>query len=448
MSQIRTPSQNRNWKGYELLLFRFFFVYFIIQALPLDWKYYKNIFQINWAALPYSDIFNLTRYAPKFLPGADSFYNWAIAAVIALIVFVIWTLSDQHKKEYNLLSYWLRVLVRYRLAIGVIGYGFIKLFPLQAPLPSLSSLNTHYGDLSNWKIFSISLGIVPGYESFLGLVEIAAGVLLFFRKTSIIGAFIVILFTGNVFLSNLAYEGGEHIYSLYLVSLALFLLSFEVIRLYTLFGLEKPVSPNRYKALFRARWQRIGRLTIKGLFIFFFIFLYGFKTYSGARTDPYQYPKTAGMKNAAGLYDVSEFRINNRLLPYSATDPVRWKDVVFENWATVSIRSNQPVSPEHVTTEEMVKNDEARKYELSGSSGRHYYHSVIDEGKQQLLLANKNENYPSEKWILHYSRPNAEQLILTGMNEKRDSIYVVLSKINKKYLLNEAANGRGKPIKL
>ena len=75
---------------------------------------------------------------------------------------------------------------------------------------------------TRWKLFSLSLGIVPGYESFLGAVEILAGLLLLNRKTASIGAFIVIIFTGNVFVSNLAYEGGEQVYSLYLIVLALF----------------------------------------------------------------------------------------------------------------------------------------------------------------------------------------------------------------------------------
>src|SRR5690349_6222568 len=196
--------QHEQWKPYQKFLFRFFFVYFLLQAFPLDWKYYRLLFSINWLHLHYGDIFNLTRYEPAFLAGDDSFLNWAIIAGIGLVSDIAWTALDTNKKEYNLLYYWIRVIVRYRLAIGVIVYGFIKLFPLQAPFPSISNLNTHYGDFSNWKIFSLSLGIVPGYESFLGLVEIIAGLLLLYRKTATIGAFIIVVFTGNVFMSNLA----------------------------------------------------------------------------------------------------------------------------------------------------------------------------------------------------------------------------------------------------
>jgi hypothetical protein len=47
-----------------------------------------------------------------------------------------------------------------------------------------------------------------------------------------------------------------------------------------------------------------------------------------------------------------------------------------------------------------------------------------------------------------FSRPTKNQIILSGINEHNDSIYVVLNKIPKKYLLKEANDGRGKPIKL
>src|SRR3954469_24519541 len=238
MNTLQTSSSTAEWKGYELILFRFVFIYLLLQALPLDLNYWKFVSSINWLHITYGDIFNLTRFSPKFLPEPTSYANWVVVALIALAGTIGWSIADKKSKEYNALYYWIRVIVRYRLAIGVIAYGFIKLFPLQAPLPSISNLNTHYGFFTRWKLFSLSLGIVPGYESFLGLVEIIAGLLLLYRKTATIGAFMIVVFTGNVFMSNLAYEGGEHVYSFYLISLALCLLAFDILRLYVLFGEE------------------------------------------------------------------------------------------------------------------------------------------------------------------------------------------------------------------
>ena len=116
------------WKEGEKILFRFFFIYFFIQSVPVDWNYFKEVFSINWLHLHYGDIFNLTRYAPRFFSSTDSFYNWGIVVLISLIGLVVWTVVDNKSKEYNLLYYWIRVIVRYRLAIGIIGYGFHQQF--------------------------------------------------------------------------------------------------------------------------------------------------------------------------------------------------------------------------------------------------------------------------------------------------------------------------------
>ncbi|MGI4728367.1 MAG: hypothetical protein ACRYGB_07330 [Janthinobacterium lividum] len=448
MSSAANPQTNFIWKAYEKFAFHFCFIYFVLQALPLDWKYYQYLFSINWLHFQYTDVFNLTRYQPQLFAADPSFINWLVIAVIAISGAIIWLFTDVKMQTYNSLYYMLRVIVRYRLAIGIIGYGMIKFFPLQSPYPSISNLNTYYSDFSRWKLFSMSLGVVPGYETFLGAVEILAGLLLLSRKTATIGAVIVIFFTGNVFMSNLAYEGGETVYSLYLIAMALFLVAFDAGRIYSLFATQKPVAPNFFKPVYAQQWQKNGRLILKSLVIFFFVFWYGLKTYSGYQTHPYQFPQAAGLKGAAGIYNVSEFRINQQNLSYSANDSVRWQDVVFEKWATVSIRLNQQIKPVYTNAEAVYADDEKRNYELAGSEGRQYYSYKVDSVNHVLALQNKNKNYPNDKLTLHYASFNDGKLVLSGTDQKRDSVYAVLDRINKKYLLKEASKGRTQALKL
>ncbi len=444
LAKIQDPA---SWKNYEKFAFRLFFIYFILQAVPLDRKYYRYLFSINWLNVQYSDIFNITHYQPQLFTGEPTFGNWLIFLAAAVIGAVIWSFSDKKTRSYPALYYALRVIVRYRLAIGIIGYGMIKFFPLQAPFPSISNLNTYYGDFTRWKLFSLSLGVVPGYEAFLGAVEILAGLLLLSRKTATIGAAIVVFFTGNVFMSNLAYEGGETVYSFYLIAMALFLLAFDAERIFSLFSSQKPVAPNFFKPVYPQQWQT-GRLILKSLFIFFFVFLYGLKTYSGYQKHPYQFPQTAGLKGAAGLYNVSEFRINHQNLPYSTTDKLRWQDVVFEKWATISIRSNQQIKPVFTNAEQVYADDNSRDYELAGSAGRQYYSYKIDSANHVLQLQNKNKNYPNDRFTLHYTSFTPQKLVLSGVNLQRDSVYAVLDRIDKKYLLREASKGRTQSLKL
>lgn len=437
------------WTEPEKGLFRFFFLYFFIQAVPLDLRFYGDLLTIHWDKYYYRDLFNLSRYAPRFFGSVDTFANWGVVALIALVGTVIWTLRDRGRRNYNELYYVLQVILRYRLAIGVLAYGFIKLFPMQAPLPSISNLNTAYGDFSAWKLFSMSLGIVPSYESFLGLVEITGGLLLLNRKTATIGTLIILPFTGNVFMSNLAYEGGEYVYSFYLITIALFLFAFDAIPLIRLLSLELPTKPHRFKFVLTEPWQRTARLALKSAFIFFGVILYGYKTYAAYQSGPYQFPQAPGLSGASGLYNVTEFRLNNQVVPYSREDSARWQDVVFEKWATLSIKSNRPVKLHQPNTEQIGLTDADRDYELAGSAGRHYYAYQIDSARHLLTLENRNPNYAGETWQLRYERPSANRIILSGRDQNRDSVYVVLDKLNKKYLLNEAAKaGRRGTLKL
>jgi hypothetical protein len=448
---LKTAPQETPWKEYEKVGFRFFFLYFLIQAFPLDPKYFAQVFSLPWGKLRYQDIFTVAHYTPRFFGAAPTFADWGIVILAAVLGTGIWTAADKGRaKSYDNLYYWIRVIVRYRLAIGLLAYGFIKLYPLQSPYPSLSNLNTHYGDFTRWKLFSLSLGIVPSYEAFLGGVEIAAGLLLLFRKTSSIGALIVVFFTGNVFMSNLAYEGGEYVYSAYLISLSLFVLAFDIQRLTSLLVFQRPTAPNTFKPVLKEQWQRYGRLGLKTLTLFFFVVLFGFRTRWGAHHDPYQFPETKGLTGASGLYNVSLFRLGKDTLQYSPTDSLRWKNVVFERWATLSVAGNQPSVIDSDNTENVTAvSDIDKTYELEGTSGRSYYNYGIDSVNHLLTLQNKNAHDSTDKWVLRYDRPDAGRIILSGLNAHNDSVYVVLDRIDKKYLLEEASKtGRGRGLKL
>jgi hypothetical protein len=442
------------WSNIGKAAFRFTFLFFILLAIPLDWKYYAHIISINWANLQFSDIFYISRYTPQptgnYVPGIwglANLYDIIVLAILALIGAIVWPLIIKHHVNYPLLNYWLRSILRYRLAIALLAYGFIKFFPLQAPYPSISNLNTTYGEFNRWKLFSLGLGIVPGYETFLGLVEIFAALLLLFRRTAVFGAITVLLFTGNVFISNLAYDGGESIYSLYITLFALFIVSYDAGRLYTLVALRKPTLPNTVKPDLKPSY-RIALVTIKSLLVFLFVFVYGFKAYAAYVNGGYHYPISKGINGTAGLYNVTKFKINGTEHPYSDTDSLRWQNVVFEKWATISIKTLAPKIIDTVLTEEVHPTDFERNYELAGSGERNYYDYHFDQSTKQLTLVNKNSHYQKDRLILHYSRPDAAHIILSGTTANKDSVYAELELINKKYLLKEATKGRNKSLKL
>ncbi|MGO4294901.1 DoxX family protein [Chitinophaga sp. RAB17] len=447
MSNV-TIGETPAWKDYEKIGFRVFFIYFLLQALPLDWKFYSYLFSTRLFHLHYEDIFNLANYTTRFSAAPANYKDWTILLAIAIVGAGIWTYIDRNRtRVYDAAFYWLRVVLRYRLALAVIAYGFLKIFTLQAPYPSISSLNTPYGAFTRWKLFSLSLGIVPSYELFLGLVEVIIGVLLLFRKTASIGAFIFLIFCGNIFVSNLAYDGGEQVYSLLLITYALAILSFDLQRIIRLLILQQPTAAATFKPVFDGA-KRYSRLVLKTVFLLYFIVVYGIKTGAGAKNDPYQYPGSKGLPAISGLYNVATFVVNGDTLAYSLTDSLRWNNVVFEKWNTISIRSNQPAPIDSNNQHLVLRNNAERLYEIEGTSGRHYYSYTADTVQQLLTLQNRHPQLSAETLSLHYSRPDKDRVILSGITYSRDSIYVVLEKVKKTYLLEEAAKGSGRNRKL
>ena len=77
-----------------------------------------------------------------------------------------------------------QILARYYLGWYLLIYGWVKVFPLQMPLPGPDRLLQPYGDSSPMGLAWTFIGASVGYQIFSGLAEVAAGYLLFFRRTA------------------------------------------------------------------------------------------------------------------------------------------------------------------------------------------------------------------------------------------------------------------------
>ncbi|MES2455925.1 MAG: hypothetical protein V4594_10305 [Bacteroidota bacterium] len=433
--------------------------------------------------------------------------SWGNALVIAVIVGLIWTLIDRKRPSYNVLYYWLTVVVRFRAAIGIIGFGFTKLFPTQMPFPSLGLLNTDFGDFTAQKIYWMSVGIVPWYQVFGGIVEVLAGLLLFFKRTATYGAILLIGALGDITFVNYSYDGGVHVYAFYFVLLGSFVVAADVPRLYNLLILERYTVPHFYYPDYSQPVYKYTRIALKGLaFLIFFVIL----TYTEVvnfKYDPYKQPSTAGIKTLRGNYNVTEFKINGQSIPYSPVDSVRWKEATFEKWTTLTFRVNKPVVVDPSNGGGSPMRDIQRTFEIAGTAGgQRAFHYYADTIEHVLYLQDKNavasrgagargaafggggaaeadkkqddwisqaawknigdENKMIDKraWstrrdrefarperpsgrarmVLKYDTTDGKRVILTGINEDKDSVYIVLDKVNRQYVLPESTLSAGK----
>lgn len=392
------------------------------------------------------DIFSLANYSS--VSASNSVYIQLLELIVIItisgVTAVLLTKKGNGENLYNNLYQLLRIALRYKLSAALFTYAFIKIFPLQMPFPSLSDLNTEYGDFLPWKVYFLTIGLAKAnYETIIGLAELSAAVLLLCRRTATTGAIVALGLFLNIIPSNFAYQIGGVGYSIYLFVIALFLVSYDVPRIYNLL-LEKPALANRTKISFNGKWQRNTRIALKSAFILLMI-IYSLGAYNNYVNNPYLLPQNPGLEEAAGLYNVQEFRINDELIPYSKNDTNRWQNVVFEEWGTLSIHTARSIPLDNTRPGVENLKDLDRVYESAGNIGRHFYTYTIDSNQQTLHLQNKNIHQRNETLELHYTRPDSSTIILSGVNQARDSIYTVLTKVDKKYLLFE---GRRKPVRL
>lgn len=544
-----TPAapERKPWSPLKRFAFRIAFIFFILLSIPTDGRWYVNALTIDWLHPHYRDIYDIARFSPNYsqffgeksgyeaitqsqsdtvntksfsakktnakVAAADdrsflSDYNeWGYALLIAVAGALIWTALDRKRKEYHILYYWLRVVVRYRAGIGIIGFGFTKLFPTQMPYPSLGLLNTDFGDFTSQKIYWLSVGIVPWYQVFGGIVEVAAGAMLFFRKTTTYGALLLAAALFDITFVNYAYDGGVHVYAFYFVLLAGFIFADDVPNLYRLLIKEKTTVPLRYYPDLSTGFGRYARIGLKALT---FIIFFGVLTYTEVinfKYDPYKQPSTAGVKALRGNYHVTEFRINNKVIPYSPLDTVRWQQATFENWTTLTFKVNKPVWLDLSNGGGSPMRDILRTFEITGTAGGqrafHYYADTVDhvlylqnknaaanrrrrqpaadaKSENTSLKKEKTDNWISkaalahignerdmidkkawstrrdrefaekvkepkrQRMVLRYQTNDGSRVILQGINENRDSIYVVLDRYDRKYALSKSTLSAGK----
>lgn len=447
MTEINLHHTPDKFNSTTVIIFRFVFIFLLLLTIPLDPAYYARILSINIFHIHFQDLFQLTNYVPRLVHisswGIASYAGWGIAAVIALAGTAVWPLIEKkqsdksYQTDYNQLYYWLRVIIRYRLALALIGYGVIKLIPVQIPAPTLSDLNTAYGSFLPWKIYYLSTGVASAYyEPTLGAIEIFAGLLLLSSRTTVIGASIAASLLINIVLVNYAYQLGEHVYSVYLLILSVFLLAYDTPRLYQLLVARTTAKGDHFKPVFKHQYIQNIRRPVKILVLLFTI-TYAFITYQDYTKSRWPFPDQTGI--TYGLYNVKEFSINNVTLPYSPTDTTRWQDVVFEKWNVLSIGASRQFPINLHGPKPEYQKDFARNYESQGNGGRAFYSYTVKDSTIRLY----NKNVPEDKLTFKISRPNQLTIILKGVTASKDSLRIVLNKLDKQYLLHK---GRRKPV--
>ncbi len=259
-------AQPRPWSLPERLAFRFAFCYWLLYFVPSYGA--ATLFDLipNWGdridgvlAWPLAKTAHLVGIHVFYLLGEGS--DWhptgsgdtAMHYVLLLCVFAlalaasaVWSLISEVRHtctEYTTAYAFLRLFLRFSLAVTLLGYGFAKVFPGQfGAQPTLFQLNERWGESSPMHVLWMFMGASRPYTIFGGLAEVIPGALLLFRRTTTVGLLGSAAVMVNIVVLNFTYDVPVKIYSTHLLLLSLFLLLPDITPLWRFLVLRKPAE--------------------------------------------------------------------------------------------------------------------------------------------------------------------------------------------------------------
>ncbi|KQM79082.1 hypothetical protein ASE74_00435 [Pedobacter sp. Leaf216] len=399
---------NTTWNIYKKIAFRFFFLLlplFIILNNNGSFTFFSGILQLPSLVLHhlipwFSEHIIHYNYDHTITTNGsgDTSYDWVLLLFIFLISVIgciIWSVLDRNRKSYNAAYYWLVVLVRFYLAFTLILYGLIKVIKLQFPDPSLNRLLQPFGDASPMGLAWTFLGFSKGYNIFMGLVEVSA-VLLLFRRTVVIGAFLSLAATAHVMSMNYFFDVPVKLLSTALVVMSLFILAPHFLTLYRFFiKYENQQLSKMYRPTFKKRWLYISAYGLKYLYItasigtLLYTFIQQTKIYGSEAPKPFLY----------GIYDVESMKFRGKTVAPLTSDSTRWKQMVISYAGYARVKT---------------MNDST------------YNFSTVFNTKKKEVVFNSQDK-ESAQYILNYNLTGKDKLIISGLKGK-DSISVSFKK--------------------
>lgn len=395
-----------DWSLLKKLTFRFFFIYFLLYiffnpngVLP----YIDNAY--NWYIEPFhklaawigAHILHIAKPVTVFTNGSgDTTYDNIIILFMAFLAFagtIIWSAIDRKSAGYNKLFYWFTVVLRYYVAITMLSYGVYKVIKLQFPFPGFGRLMEPYGNSSPMGLAWTFFGYSTGYNWFTGIAEISCGVLLFFRKTSALGAVMTLIVAGNIMAINYSFDVPVKLLSTTLVLMALFLILKDIKRFSNFFLFNKAAEPSNLEPhRFRKKWKNITLSVVKYVLIAYTVIF----DFYGAFKAEKEYGPKAPKSPLYGLYNVKKFVVNKDTLKPLTTDLVRWNKVALEGseYAFVKYMND--------TTE--------------------YMSMKIDTIKRKIVMYRFTDTF--DKYYFNYSKPKKDSLYLVG-KFKKDSVQIM-----------------------
>ncbi|WP_299896676.1 hypothetical protein [uncultured Aquimarina sp.] len=325
---------SENYSFAKRAIWRFVFLYFLLYIFPYGFEYIYGLNTENisfWKEITiwFGETFIGWKFnRERLLNGFDSEYDYSrflLIAILSLILTFCWLLIDSKlKKSYtSKIKVLTHTILRYHVGFTLILYGLSKVFLQQFGTINISNLETKIGDLSGMRYLWHFMSYSDFYTISSGLIEVIGGILLFFRRTTLIGTFILFIAMANVVLLDIGYDVRVKMFAIHLFLMTIVLMSDHIKGMFQFFISSKPTVPKKYEPLFNAIIsKRIGYI-IKTLIMGYFVITtyYEFSERIDRSNDPY--PELASM------HVINTFVKNgDTLLPNDHLNNHRWKKML------------------------------------------------------------------------------------------------------------------------
>ena len=259
--------------------------------------------------------------------SSDTRFHYMRMLVFLLIAFVgaaLWSTLDRKGRTDAGTRTWFPIITRYFVGAMLLCYGWVKVFPLQFPEPHLQDLVRPFGEMAPMMQVWRFMGSSPVYTMFGGWAEVIPGLLLFFRRTQILGALGAVAVMTNVVMINFCYDIPIKLLSGHLLLMSIVLVAMNSGRLLRFFVFNLPVEPVKFEPHFSHPKAAMAARIVKGVLVVAWGFsplLFNalhFQTRSNELPELY------------GIYEVETFMKDGEPVPPLTTDGERWEKMIVD----------------------------------------------------------------------------------------------------------------------
>lgn len=287
------------------------------------------------------------------------FVKFFIFLILSLVTAIAILLADKKRSNYEKLQSYLFVYLRYCIGFYMLVYGFDKVFKSHFPFPSLEKLGQTFGESSPQGLLWAFMGYSTSYTVFLGIAEVLSGFLLLFRRTTALGALLVLIIMLNVAVINFSYDVPVKLFALHMVGYSLLLLYPFFNSIFQFFVLKKETKLTEQKEIVFPKLIQSYQKIIKAAIIVLFTLLFMNFSWTNMKADGDCAPKPA-------LYGIYRYSGSN------IKDGKKLKEIVFDKKVTL----------------------------LKWEDIHSYYTATVDTVSKTISFQSNNDK--SDKRIVHY----------------------------------------------